>query len=148
MAVGQNSKWLAWFCNFSGLLPFRMIQHNDQLVSFEFQWKHPISWWFTLVNAAQLIYLIIFCIDLFHFSNETELVVPTNFKLATIAMAASMLILILSLHLILFHLRKLQIALESLQYVDLILDKLLPHWTCTTRRRTALGIFISFLMVR
>ena len=149
MAV-ERLRWLVWFCNISGLIPVRMIlRKSGEFQRFDFNWRHPISWWLIIELLCRLLYLSVHVYVSIMFHIERNVSFPVIYMVAALAAQIGSVVNIISPKLILFHLKNLRTAVESLHQVDRILYGISnkPFYSCTTRLRTAMGVSITVLGV-
>lgn len=150
MAV-ERLKWLVWLCNFSGLLPFRMILKDHARFShFDFKWKHPVTWWFLLNLMGHVFYLVLFVMDMVNMQTSDKVDLSSYSRILMLAIVVVQLSLLANFNcplLILFHTKKLRTAFESLRHVDLVLDRI-PNSLCTTQLQTFVGsVFVLILVM-
>jgi hypothetical protein len=134
------------FCNVCGLLPFRMVLDpvSHRFKRFDSHWRHPANWWFLL----QLIpYPILLSIAVYY-AFTVFMTDKTESMTAVLSVAVMLygfnVFALNSIHrLTLFRLRQLETAIEILDRVDRVLDKMI-RIPCTNRRRTL--IFIGFCL--
>ena len=130
------------FCNVCGLLPFRMILDpvSGRFKRFDSHWRHPANWWFLL----QLIpYPILLSIAVYY-AFTVFMTDKTESMTAVLSVAVMLygfnVFALNSIHrLTLFRLRQLETAIEILDRVDRVLDKMI-RIPCTNRRRTLITI--------
>ena len=150
----ERLQLLVRFCNLIGLFPFRMIlnEQTNQFHRFDRHWRHPSNWWFVFIFMAQtfLTLQVVYMVVLPH-SNSNNEPNKTNFVYQMIFFAFILTHMILSWcpRIILFRLRLLESAVENLHRIDRTLSKISLIKPCdTTRRRTLVGISITFLLVK
>jgi hypothetical protein len=142
------------FCNVCGLIPFRMVLDEvKRFKRFEGHWRHPGNWWFTLLLVGYILSLILLVyINLKKVStDDASLVASLKFvHLFAFALYFTNFIIICSLpRLFLLRFRNLENALEIVLRIDGGLNKLgLSHATCTTQRRTVIGVSLICSLVR
>ncbi len=145
-------QWLTWLCNFTGIVPSRMIRSDrGTFQRFELSWKHPITWWFVMILCGQLIWLTFFLMLVLKGHSESHQP-ELSVVVATVLVQISDTIGLLSPQLILFHLKRFGCVVECIhREVD---EVFLENWEisdrflrCTTRSRTVIGTFVTFIWV-
>ena len=144
----ERLKWLVWLCNFSGLLPFRMILRKDRFSHFEFKWKHPVTLWMFLIQMGHAVFLTLFLLDSIYVQIKAgSSLFPKVFMLATAVVQLSIFVNMNSPLLIIFHVKKLRTVIKSLQHVDRVIDTIPNADRCTTERRIVIGLFFTLIGV-
>ena len=147
----ERLQLLVRFCNVCGLLPFRMVldEPTMRFKRFDGHWRHPANWWFALhlmgqiFLTLQIVYMI--------WSSNTESNKSTNLSsvyfVVFLLFILNFVILLWCPRIFLSRRRHLEVAIELIHRIDGTLTKILQEMPCTTRRRTLVGISISFLAV-
>ena len=136
------------FCNLSGLLPFRMIldEQTRRFKRFEGHWRNAANWWCSFVIVSQLlaffgnIYILIVLI----LPEHKELSLVQHF-VHSLYFSNYFFFILLSPRLFLFRFRHFETAFEFLHRIDRMIGT--AGSSCTTRRRTIIGILIIFIDV-
>jgi hypothetical protein len=133
------------FCNLTGLLPFRMIldEQTGRFKRFEGHWRHAANWWCSFVGVCQILAFIGIAYVF------TFLILPKDYELNLIYKFVYCLyflnhffFILLSPRLFFFRYHHLQTAFEFLHRTDRMIGT--AKSSCTTRRRTIIGILIIF----
>jgi hypothetical protein len=149
MGAEEGLRLLFYFCNVSGLLPFRMIfdAQTKRFKQFESHWRHPANWWFLTILIGQFLFF-------YNFINYAKLVIlkeneskSTVFMFIFICGVVNYIVLCLSLRLILFRFRHLETALEIFNKIDRMLTKTC-HPSCNVYQRTVIGLILICIGVR
>ena len=141
------------FCNFCGLIPFRMVFDDEtkQFKRFEGHWRHPANWWFALLLVGHIlsINLLVYFNWKQFYTVDSSLVASLTFvHLFALALYSTNFIVLISLpRFFLIRSRNLETALETLDRIDSWMNKV-PRAPCTTRRRTLIGFSLIFCFVR
>ena len=137
------------FCNGCGLFPSRMILDpiSGRFKRFEGHWRHPANWWLVFLLIC---YLIFFSLGLYFMvftlvANETNSI-PIVLAVVLILYSFNVLTFNSIPRLLLFRLRHLETAVEILDRIDRVLEKM-PHAPCTTRQRTLIVMIWNIFAV-
>jgi hypothetical protein len=149
MAGLEHLRWLVWFCNVTGVLPFRM--ENDRKTKkferFTFSWCHLVTWWFIMIvsfySLTSVFFFKIFLDVYYSFADNQS-------KLTTFSMFLFMItnsVTHLCPRILIFQYRKLQKASDYVNKVDQLIGKV-GKWPCTSKRRIIIGMLPIFITVR
>ena len=134
------------FCNFCGLIPFRMVLDDEtkKFKRFESRWINPTYLWFLLFLIGHIFFSIIFS----YISYSWALQVMQTETIASVAVIMlyffSTLSIVSTPRLFLLRFRRLEEALDNLHRIDRTLNKITDYIPCNTRRRTLIGIGFCF----
>ena len=147
----EQLQLLVRFSNVTTLLPFRMVldEITGKFKRFDSHWRHPSNWWFTFILISQLssVCLIVhqICSKLMNASDSSLTLAILIFIFYLFNYFA---LIFVSPRIFLFRFRHLETAIEILNRIDRILDKIfLQPQNCKTRHRAIIGISISSLIV-
>lgn len=134
--------------NVTGMFPYRMIlnKKTNRFKKFTCGWSHPATWWFATVAVLQIVYT--FLISFFQISLFSDFNMSVVYLIIITFWQVSYNIVKLVPLLLLFHVQHLKTAFHAILKADRILQRISCKSSCSSRRRTVVGIIIALMMVR
>lgn len=137
-------------CNVSGLLPFRMVfdAQTKRFKRFErgWCWFHPLNWWFLMLFSGQGMFYISSGYVSWTLFEEIRSKSTVYFTIVIFSIL-NYILMCLSLRLFLFRFRHLETALEILDKIDRLTNKIIHQVRCHSQRHTIFGIAASLITV-
>ena len=148
MAGLERLRWLVWFCNVTGVLPFRMEidSKTKKFERFAFSWCHFVTWWFILIVSIYILIIVLFFkifLDVYYsFTDNQSTLTTFSMFLFMITNSATHL----CPRILIFQYRNLQKASDYIKKVDQLISKV-GKWPCTSKRRIIIGMLPIFITV-
>lgn len=151
MAGLERLRFLIWWANAAGLLPFRMEldANTAKFRRFAFSWKHPLTWW--LAVALVLRTAVSVSMRTAESSDDpaamTTVAKVTVFALKVNYQADAFIFSVVPL-MILLRWRNLAAAVKYVHKFDRMTAASAGHRPCRTKRRIAVGLVLIAAVVR
>ena len=138
------------FCNVCGFFPSRMLLDDEtkRFKRFDSHWRHPANWWFSFLLICQIVFscTFLYVIWLALMAYEQQSLTIVQAAVFMLYQSNAQIMCTIPRLFILLRFRNIEEVLNSFTRMDRTLSKIKGS-SCTTRRRTVIGIGISFIVV-
>lgn len=136
-------------CNFSGLLPFRMVldSQTKQFKRFDNHWRHPANWWFAIAIFSNVFISVVFIYySWINLTRDDSELLTTVHLIGLFLFYVNFTFMFWIPRLFLLRVQCLETAFDILHRIDGILAKISSSRD-TVLRRTYVGIAIILIAV-